>query len=264
MDAIGPHLQKRGAYFVPCYGFIWAVVNFYLLRPMFMGSFGHISIRDELTSSHVMDSFGKIKCIGVLRPICYGCIWARLKERSLLRPMFMDSFPPERLPLAYFVPYDGCIWAPVNAGALVGCLVRPMFMDSFGPIVGVLYVWHVAYFVPCLWIHLGPRLYFVPWLWIRLGSYLLKKEMSLLRPMLWIHLGLVFNMSHTIIAWLTSSQSVGFIWVRQSTPKRVELRFFDLLRPKQLGLFGSETTTQQTGWKNTYSILLSLSFFQQS
>jgi len=89
-------------YFVPCCGFIWA-------HPK----------RDELTSSHVMDSFRKITCIGVLRPM----LWMHLSPSQREEPTsshVMDSFSPERLPLAYFFPYYGCIWAPINTEALVG------------------------------------------------------------------------------------------------------------------------------------------------
>jgi len=78
--------------------------------------------------------------------------------------------------------------------------------------------------------------------------------------MLWIYLGLVLDMSHTIIAWLTSSQTIGFIWARQKHTKKGGAVIFDLLHPKQLDSFGSKTTTQQTEWKKAYSFLLSFSF----
>ena len=108
----------------------------------------------------------------------------------------------------------------------------------------------LPYFVPCLWIHLGsdeltsshmlwmhlgPKALLRPMLWIHLGPISFKKkDMSLLRPMLWIYLGLVLDMSHTIIAWLTSSQTIGFIWARQNTPKGGAV-IFDSTSPQTIG-----------------------------
>ena len=189
--------------------------------------------------------FGRLRALAYFVP-CYGCIWAHLKERSLLRPMLWIHFRPR-----------GCHW--LTSSHIMDAFGRPSIpkhwwvlssshvMDSFGPIVGVHYVRHVPYFVPCLWIHLGsdeltsshmlwmhlgPKALLRPMLWIHLGPISFKKkDMSSLRPMLWIYLGLVLDMSHTIIAWLTSSQTIGFIWARQNTPKRVELWFLTYFTP---------------------------------